>query len=48
MSKVLGFRSDQVEEVEVGDEGGVRLVLNDAGEQHLKETAEMMAMEGEL
>jgi len=41
----LGFSADQVEDVEVGDEGGVTIVLNEAGERHLDETAEMRKME---
>lgn len=37
----IGFGSDLVEDVNVSDEGGVQLVLNDEGFEHLKQSVEM-------
>lgn len=41
----LGFSSEQVEDVAVGDNGGVTLLLNEEGIEHLDQIAEMRGME---
>lgn len=40
----LGFTADQVEDVVVGDNGGVTLLLNEEGKEHLGKVQDMMEM----
>lgn len=41
----LGFSSEQVEAVEVGDNGGVQILLNEDGQEHLDQIQEMREMD---
>lgn len=40
----LGFNSEQVEKVEVGEDGGVSILLNEDGQEHLDHVQEMREM----